>query len=361
MSMNVANVTAPQALDSLKLGLALNHPAMLWGPPGIGKSELMRLFAADVDAALVDIRLGQYDSVDLRGLPDVANGQTVWAVPSTLPFEGSAFDPAASDSAPSADRPIVLFLDEAMQALPAVQGVAFQLVLERRVGEHKLLPNVYITAASNRESDKAGVNRMQTPLANRFYHMEMHADLDAWVGWARTAGVPQPVIEYVRFRPEHLDTFEEANKKGLKAFATPRSWHAIGEVMALFEDKDRPGKFPNLNRARANIDGRVGPGIGSELMAFTEVWESMPSIDGILKDPANAVVPEAPDMMFAVTAAIAERVDDKTLANALTYAERLPKARLVSMVRDMAHRKPELLGRPEMTRFYSQYNELIIG
>lgn len=381
MSMNVATVNTTQALDSLKLGYALNQPAFLWGSPGIGKSDLMRQLAWSIapkpeglveraeylwrkllgkDApGMIDLRLGQYDSVDLRGLPDVTEGRTTWAVPSTLPFEGSEFEELLG-YLPDGFR-FVLFLDEAMQAMPAVQGVAFQLVLEGRVGEHRLLPGTYIVGASNRETDRAGVAKMQTPLADRFWHMEMFSALDPWVDWARANAVPQPVVEYVRFRPEHLDTFDEANKKGLKAFATPRSWDAVGRVMALFEDSDNPGKFPGLGRGRALIDGRVGPGLGAELMAFTEVWESMPSIDGILKDPMNAVVPDAPDMMFAVTAALAERVDAKTLGNALKYAERLPKARLVSMVRDMAHRKPELLGRPEMTEFYTDYQELILG
>lgn len=381
MSMNVATVNTDQALNALKLGYALNQPAFMWGPPGIGKSELARQFArqvarkpdnlstrgeelwtrifGDSDCGLIDLRLGQYDSVDLRGLPDVTNGMTTWAVPSTLPFEGSEFEELLAHL-PDNFR-FVLFLDEAMQAMPAVQGVAFQLVLEGRVGEHRLLPGTYIVGASNRETDKAGVNKMQTPLANRFWHMEMQAALEPWVEWARSNGVPQPVYEYVRFREEHLDTFDEAVKVGAKAFATPRSWAAVGGVMALFEDPDNPGTFPGLDRGRPLIDGRIGPGLGAELMAFAEVWESMPSIDGILKDPDNAVVPDKPDMLFAVTASIAEKVTTKTLGNALKYAERLPKARLVSMVRDIAHRNPELLGRPEMTKFYSDYQELILG
>lgn len=352
---NMATVTAEQALDSLKLGLALSHPVFLWGPPGVGKSGLARQFAKAVNGHLIDLRLGQYDSVDMRGLPDVDthHGTTVWRVPGTLPFEGTEFADISSD------EPIILFLDEAMQASPAVQGVAFQLVLERRVGEHRLLPNVYVMAASNRETDKAGVARMQTPLADRFTHLEMLPALKPWVSWARAAGVPEPVVNYVRFRPDNLDTFEQAQKTNAKAFATPRTWERVGEVLRLFEDE--AGKYPGLDRARANIDGLVGPGIGAELMGFIEVWQDMPDIDRIIREPGGAPVPDAPDMLFAVVSALANRADKDTLPSILEYGERLPSEMMVTMVVDIVERKSELAGHPQMAPFYSKYSHLMFG
>ena len=141
----------------------LDQPVMVWGQPGVGKSDAVRQMAEAKGAVLVDIRLSQYDSVDLRGIPSVESGLTRWNMPATLPFVGNPDFPT--------DRPIVVFFDEINGAAPAVAGVAYQLVLDRAAGEHKLLPNVRIVAAGNREGDKGVTNKMPLPLANRFAHL----------------------------------------------------------------------------------------------------------------------------------------------------------------------------------------------
>ena len=360
---NIIQTSTTGAARAVKTFVAMNQPVFLWGSPGIGKSQLIAQVADDLGALMVDFRLSQIDAVDLHGLPDVdtstSTATTTWRVPSTLPFEGTPFD-----TPDNRERIIVLFLDEAMQAPPSVQAVAFQLVLDKRIGEHKLMPNVRIVAASNRETDRAGTNRMLTPLANRFAHLDVTASLDPWVEWARENGIHPAVEAYVRFRPDYLDTFEAAQVGNHKAFATPRSWEVVSRVLHMMTDA-RTRVIEDKATTHLMVSGTVGAGVGSELLAFVDTWESMPSIDNILKHPDKAPVPDEPSMLFAVTAALGHRATKDNLDAIMDYADRLPKEYAIKLAMDIGQRAKKggnssIMGHKAMTAFIVKHGSLIL-
>src|SRR4051812_44810366 len=90
---------------SLAALLPTGRPIYLWGPPGAGKSSLVRQAAESLRIGLVDVRATLLDPVDLRGLPRLAGDVAVWCPPAFLPRDGEG----------------VLFLDELAQAAPLVQ------------------------------------------------------------------------------------------------------------------------------------------------------------------------------------------------------------------------------------------------
>lgn len=349
---NIVTINQTQLAEQIRLCTAMDQPLFTWGPPGVGKTDMMMQLAEEMGARFCDVRLSQYESIDLRGLPDVEDKRTVWHVPSTLPFYGSKWDDGT-------DQPILLFLDEAMQAPPSVQGVAMQLVNEGRIGEHELLPNVRIFAASNRETDKAGTSRMLTPLANRFFHVQLEAELDPWVDWARSKGIHEALVSYVRFRQDNLNQFDEALKKNLKAYATPRMWAKVGSVLRMFTDEQ--GALHGLDKARITISAAVGEATAAECMSFLETWQAMPNIDNIIANPMNAPVPDKPDMRFAVQAALAARAGKDTAEPILAYVDRLPGEYRVSCVMDMMRRDQSILTVPAMRKWYQENNELVLG
>ncbi|MDR0379278.1 MAG: AAA family ATPase [Candidatus Accumulibacter sp.] len=133
------------------------------GPPGIGKSAIVRQVAetrgwTESNRRFVDVRLSQMEPVDLRGLPalDLAARKTVWLPPAWLPFEGSDWPDEG-----------VLFLDEASSAAPSVQAAAYQLVLDRQLGEARMKRGWRLALAGNRVSDGGVAFRLAMPLANR--------------------------------------------------------------------------------------------------------------------------------------------------------------------------------------------------
>ena len=326
---NIVNVDQPTLLDTMRGAFKLNRPLFIWGSPGIGKSDITRAFTQTIGGVLCDIRLAQYDAVDIRGLPDVneSNSTTVWYPPSTLPFEGN-------DDWPD-DRPIVLILDEAMQAAQAVQSVAFQLVLDQRVGEHRLKKNVWICAASNRETDRAGVNKMLSPLANRFMHVQLRPTLDGWKDWAYDAGMSPISIGYLNARPAMLDQSEEAQKASIKAFPTPRSWHVASDILNTFSDN------PELRDIM--LAATVGEAVSAELSQFARMSQALPTYDQIVEDPDGTRVPTANDECYALMTMLSMRTTAEDGAKVVTYVKRFEQQYAVLWMADMCRREPTLV------------------
>ena len=257
-------VTAIQARKSLLKAFRVKRPLFLWGPPGIGKSELVENITNELGGLMIDLRLGQMEPTDIRGIPfynkDI--GKMDWAPPVELPDEEMAKDYPV----------VVLFLDELNSAAPSVQSAAYQLILNRRIGKYRLPNNVVIVAAGNRESDKGVTYRMPTPLANRFLHQEMKVDFGSWQTWAVENKIHPEVVGYLSFAKQDLYDFDA--KSSSRAFATPRTWSFVSELLA--EDDGDADTLTNL------IAGTVGEGLAVKFMAHRKVSGRMPNPADIL-------------------------------------------------------------------------------
>ena len=199
------NIT--ETMKMLERAFELRLPIMIWGPPGVGKSSAVAEVAERRGLRVVDIRLAQLDATDLRGIP-VPNRETrtvEWFPPSFLPRE-----PAG-----------LLFLDEIDKAPSPVKNAALQLMLERSLGDYRLPDGWSIVCAGNREEDNAFSTPLGAALANRLLHVEVDADLDTWVVWAKKNGIHSDLVAFLRFRPELL-----YKQTGETAFPSPRSWVA---------------------------------------------------------------------------------------------------------------------------------------
>lgn len=256
-------ITSKEARTSIKRCFDTKRPVFLWGPPGIGKSELIEGIADEMNALVIDLRLGQMEPTDLRGIPyyNKDNNNMDWAPPVDLPNQ---------ELADKYDN-IVLFLDELTSGAPSVQAAAYQLVLNRKIGNYDLPDNVVIVAAGNRESDKGVTYRMPTPLANRFIHLELRVDFDSWVDWAVENKIHKDVVGYLTFAKGDLYDFDAKNSS--RAFATPRSWTFVSEL--IHDDMD-PNTMTNL------VAGTVGEGLAIKFMAHRKFAQKMPNPSDIL-------------------------------------------------------------------------------
>ena len=330
--MSIPTVTPNQLIELLPVFHQAQIPLFLWGSPGVGKSSIVHKYAQTVNAHVVDIRLSQFDPVDLRGLPSPSGDSTRWMAPAILPFVGNPNFPTTT--------PILLFLDELAQASPAVQAAAFQLVLDRRVGEHTLMPNVYIIAASNRSGDRAGINRLATPLLNRFTHVEVVVDFDAWKAWAIHAGVHPLIVGFLSQRPALLDRFEDALKSGAQAFPTPRSWEFLSKLLSA---------LPDITTVPTHVlstlsSSAVGAATAAEFTAFVENAHVLPTWEEITTAPQKAKIPspDQPDALYAVASLLVVRVDETTASAVAEYAGRLPMEFQTLIASDLARSKPAL-------------------
>ena len=293
-------VTSTQARKSLLKAFKVKRPLFLWGPPGIGKSELVENITRELGGHMIDLRLGQMEPTDIRGIPfynkDI--GKMDWAPPVELPDEELA----------SQYPIVVLFLDELNSAAPSVQSAAYQLILNRRIGKFRLPDNVVMVAAGNRESDKGVTYRMPTPLANRFIHQEMKVDFPSWQEWAVLHKIHKDVVGYLSFAKQDLYDFDA--KSASRAFATPRSWSFVSELLDDDNDNDT---LTNL------IAGTVGEGLAVKFMAHRKVASKMPNpldiLKGKVKDlnvkEVSAMYSLVISMCYELKAAVENKTADK--------------------------------------------------
>lgn len=259
-----------QIIQALQVSEAANIPIMIWGSPGVGKSATVQQYAANNNKALFDIRLALLDPTDLRGIPfiDPETKTAKWGKASIFPTVN--------------DGPSVLFLDEINAAPPSVQAAAYQLVLDRRIGEYELPEDCMIAAAGNRAGDRGVVHEMPSPLENRFTHLDFDVDKEDWVTWALNSRVHPDVISYIEHSPNSLNQFDPKNRTD-HGFATPRSWSSVSKILFNTGSLTDINEKENVKVTNGLIKGTIGIGKGGEFVAFRKISSHLPNPMDILE------------------------------------------------------------------------------
>jgi hypothetical protein len=351
-------VTSTQARKSLLKAFKVKRPMFLWGPPGIGKSELVEEIAKELGGIMYDCRLGQMEPTDIRGIPfyNKEIGKMDWAPPIDLPDEETA----------SQYPIVVLFLDEMNSAAGSTQAAAYQLILNRRIGKYRLPDNVVMVAAGNRESDKGVTYRMPTPLANRFIHQEMKVDFASYQTWAVKNKIHQDVVGYLSFAKQDLYDFDA--KSSSRAFATPRSWTFVSQ---LLEDDD--GDNDTLTNL---IAGTIGEGLAVKFMAHRKISSRLPKPEDILSGKVHDLEVKEVSAMYSLVIsmcyelkdAVARGVPDKEFHamsdNFLGYMMKNFETELVVMGSRIALTTYDLPFQPtklkNFDQFHSKYGKYIL-
>ncbi|QBD79410.1 MoxR family ATPase [Ktedonosporobacter rubrisoli] len=253
----------------------LMFSTMIWGPPGIGKSSIVAQTARAFDMGIIDLRLSQLAPTDLRGLPVAEDGISRWYPPEFLPRDGKG----------------ILFLDELNLAPPAMQGMAQQLILDRRVGSYTVPPDWFIWAAGNRKEDRAAVFEMPAPLANRFIHLVVEPHFESFKSYALAQGIHEHILAFLSFRPALLHEFDPQQP----AWPSPRTWMVANR----------------LYKAGLDIAPVVGLGATAEFEAFRKLYNHLPDVEKILAGNGNAITfPDEPSVRYAIIMALNMRATD---------------------------------------------------
>lgn len=275
----------------------LQISTMIWGPAGIGKSSIVGQIAQEYDMDFVDVRLSQLAPTDLRGLPVAEDGMSKWYPPEFLPQGGKG----------------ILFLDELNMAPPAMQGVAQQLILDRKVGSYVVPSGWFVWAAGNRKEDRAAVFDMPAPLANRFLHLEAQADFDSFKAYALETGVHEQIIAFLSFRPTLLHKIDPQQP----AWPSPRSW----EMASALHD------------AELDITPAVGVATATEFQAFIQLYKTLPNLTPILAGKGDRIPwPQEPSTKYATAVGLTVRAADANQAyNAFIWLSQVATAEWVQL------------------------------
>lgn len=284
MSDNIRTVTPSSVAKAVKVAINAKRPIMIYSAPGCGKSDIIHQIGEELNRPVIDIRLALYDPSDLKGFPyyDPQTSSMKWAPSSELPT-----DP---------DSNAILFLDELVSAAPSTQAAAYQLVLNRKIGEYHLPKNVVIVAAGNRASDRGVVYKMPSPLANRFIHLELKVDVDEWVTWALKKGLHKDVVGYISHQKQDLFTFDP--KSSSHAFATPRTWDFVSQIL---DQEDSIGEETGLDL----ISGTIGDGLAIKFNAYRKSSAKLPKAIDILKGNVKTIETKEIGALYSLVISLA--------------------------------------------------------
>ena len=341
---NLIRCTPEELLQLLQM-TPRHHSLFIWGPPGIGKTELVHQFARSEGARVVTLRASEMEPQDLMGLPDLSGDFTVfkplrYLYDLTAQAEAGRREGAGGASGPAGDvagacgpgSPIptssqptnaVLFLDELSNAHPNMVASLQYLILNRTIGFGglELAPGVRVVAAGNRDHDGAFTTDLSTPVKSRLKHVELQPDLVQWQAWARANGIWPHIIAFLGVRERFFYDFDPRTTD--HTFPCPRTWTLLSESLWLAREKGM--EDPHLRRM--NVEAYVGPGAAVEYAKFEEKALHCPSADDILARPDTvSTFEDRPDMAMVCVENLMEacrREPARYVDGALRYVARM--------------------------------------
>ena len=328
---------------------------MLWGPPGIGKSqgvfEIARVIEKETKKKVIvtDVRLLLFNPIDLRGIPtsNADKSLAIWLKP-------KIFDMDESENIVN-----ILFLDEISAAPQSVQTAAYQITLDRVIGEHKLPDNCVVIAAGNRMTDKSVAYKMPKALANRLLHIEIKGSFSSWEKWAKESDINEKVLGFLTSRKDYLMAFDPASSD--LAFPTPRSWEMVSRLLNSVSD--------NIDEMYPLIAGLIGAGAAVVFREWDRSHNELPRLEDIF-DGRMPQVPSRSDVLYMLTNSMIsyakEHKDElDRIENSIEYASKMPAEFSTMLIKSYMHLDEDymqkLVAMPAFAKWLRVKGELLNG
>ena len=283
----------------LKAGV--NRSAVIIGPPGGGKTSIVKQIAKSLEYQYIQRHLPTMLVEDM-GVPMIDKPMLYYKISDWFPAKGSKYDTG---------QPGILCFDDRNQAGNDLQKVLANLVQERELHGIPMADNWRVISTGNRQSDRAGANRVLSHLSDRENEFELETHHDDWTAWAMENNIRPEVISFIRFKSGLLHDFDAQRDKN----PTPRSW-CEGVSPAI----DVVPKEAEL----AVFTGAVGEGPAAEFTGFLKIARKLPNPDAILLNPLSAEVPTDPATLYALSGSLAQRASNSNFERVCQYIERMP-------------------------------------
>lgn len=300
----------------------------LSGGVGIGKTTTARAAKKRVaeqrgiEMGFTQVNFAEYPPEEVAGwfMPNEAKDGMERLAPDWLPKEGTYG---------------VLFFDEVAQAVGATQNILSRILNEWSIGEHKIPDTWAIIAAGNRMSDRAGTHVMPTHVRDRLCFLDVEPNLEDTIAYFMENRVSEKVCAFLRFKPEMLWKFD----RDANSFPTPRGWERVSSVIS------RWSLSPMAERE--TVSGIIGLPASTDFYAFLAVYDEVPDVKELIKNPDTSVIPERPDVLYAVCGALASYADEDNIMAITKYLRRIPQAEFAAFViKDAASKLPNIKQNP---------------
>jgi MoxR-like ATPase len=256
--MQSAPSLTPSQLTPFLLNVAPVLPVFIWGPPGIGKSALVRNFAESVGLPCISLLGSQLAPEDIIGVPQIVDGKSRFCPPTTI----------------AQDKPYCLFLDELNACSQEVQKAFYSLILDRRIGEYQLPEGTIVIGAGNRAEDAAITRPLSSALINRLLHVQLRVSAKDWLNWAGSADIHELVVSYISNRSDHLWSKPPKHEE---TFSTPRAWEMLSRALHSY------GSAATLDEIKTIATGLLTPSHAQQFVAFVKLRERAHDLAAIIK------------------------------------------------------------------------------
>jgi hypothetical protein len=293
--MNTVHEMSPKQAINFICRLPMNVTPMIWGPPGVGKTDVVKEVAVRTNADLITVLASQSEPVDISGLPDISECHTHF-------FHRP---PWWAHKATTTERNLIIFFDDVVNGEEQTLAALYKTVYERMAGDKPFKPNVRIVMAGNREEDKCNTKPMPTALSNRDMDIHIRSDSEGWLEWSLNNDVDPMCRAFISYFPQKLDTFKAAlDAEETKAFATPRSWVLFSDCLKELQKSDIEESEQEM-QLRWAAQGTIGTDMSSEFMGFLDCRNTFvppEEIAAITSNDDYCRIPDSPDAMYATTA-----------------------------------------------------------
>jgi hypothetical protein len=309
------------------------------GQPGVGKSAVVQQYAEEIKAEFIDARLAYYAPQDVQGFPYLDKDETGNR---TMRMSRPAFWPRTENP--------VIALEEFNCATRAVQNVALQLLNDRRVGEHRLPDGAFVVLLGNRAEDRVHIEKLSSAVVNRIVNIRVKLHLNDWIEWAFRNGIDPRVIAFLNFRPDLLTTFDGTKWDGVSNFASPRTWEKASAIVTCSQDD---------TVRQALLVGVLGEGAAVEFTAFLDISDKLPDLEAALKNPDKAKIPKELNVLYAMCAGLAAKVQPKNVEQFLSLVGRMPKEFEVFAVKLAYRANVKIASSPAFTKWATKHLDVL--
>lgn len=304
------------------------------GSPGGGKTTIVHEVAKEMDVPCIERHMPTMLVEDFGILFPDGSDQLKYKLPDWFPVKGKA-----------PERGILLF-DDRNQANADLQKVLANICQARTLHGTPMPDGWMVVSTGNRQTDRAGANRVLGHLRNRETVYELDTHLDDWTSWAIDNGVKPEVVAFIRFRPNLLHDYDPQRDQN----ATPRSWvEGVSDVL---------GTVP-AEAEYESFKGAVGEGAAAEFVGFVKIFRTLPNPDAILLNPTTSDVPKDPATLYALSGALADRATEANMERVCTYAERMGGDFSVLTISYAARKKPELTNTQAFTKWSLAHQDIL--
>ena len=329
---------ADDILSTIKTLYSLRRTLCIEGAPGGGKTTLVQQAAKELGVQYIEKHMPTMLVEDF-GIPmpsktDDGARTTSYYIPDWFPT-----DP---------DSKGILCFDDRNQAGADLQKVLANICQARNLHGIPLPEGWMVVSTGNRQSDRAGANRVLSHLRNRETVLEFDTDTETWTKWAVRNGVHESVVAFMGWKPSLLHKFDPAQE----ANPTPRSW--------------TEGVSPLIGVIAPHVEyecfkGAVGEGAAAEFLGFLRIYRNLPDLDKVFTDPLNAQVPDESNVLYAMAGAIAAKVTPQNFGAVVQYLARLPGEFNVLCVQMAYNRDTSIVRTKEMAAWAKDHGSILFG